>query len=48
MSTRVALVIGQFEFVEHDVLLHPMGARVGRVRMQIYPTRWKQTQNVYG
>ena len=40
VSAGIALVIGEFEFIEDDVLFHPVSASVWGVRVEINSTRW--------
>lgn len=39
MSVVVQQVVGEFEFVEGDDLLHPLGAFGRRVRVVVHPAR---------
>ena len=42
VSAGIALVICEFEFVEDDVLFHPVSASVWGVRMEINSARWNE------
>lgn len=39
MAVVVQQVVGEFEFVEGDDLLHPLGAFSRRVRVVVHPAR---------